>query len=72
MLLFFCSIYQAYTVSSFSHPLGNVLTTLVSQDKEEHQNISVLLTFCRHCGEDYMGLVPRRIRNLAETFKVNP
>lgn len=50
--------------------LGNVLTTLVGQDKEEHQNISVLLTFCRHCGEDYMGLVPRRIRNLAETFKM--
>lgn len=51
--------------------LGNVLTTLVGQDKEEHQNISVLLTFCRHCGEDYMGLVSRRIRTLAETFKMS-
>ncbi|KAG0711998.1 Regulator of nonsense transcripts 2 [Chionoecetes opilio] len=50
--------------------LGNVLTTLVGQDKEEHQNISVLLTFCRHCGEDYMGLVSRRIRNLTDTFKM--
>ncbi|KAK7082688.1 Regulator of nonsense transcripts upf2, partial [Halocaridina rubra] len=50
--------------------LGNVLTTLVTTDKEEHQNISVLLTFCRHCGEDYMGLVPRKIRLLAEEFQM--
>ncbi|KAG7177035.1 Regulator of nonsense transcripts 2-like [Homarus americanus] len=49
--------------------LGNVLTTLVTSDKEEHQNISVLLTFCRHCGEDYMGLVPRKIRLLADQFQ---
>ncbi|XP_047478568.1 regulator of nonsense transcripts 2-like [Penaeus chinensis] len=48
--------------------LGNVLTTLVTSDKEEHQNIAVLLTFCRHCGEDYMGLVPRKIRLLADQF----
>ncbi|XP_069942909.1 regulator of nonsense transcripts 2 isoform X2 [Cherax quadricarinatus] len=50
--------------------LGNVLTTLVTSDKEEHQNISVLLTFCRHCGEDYMGLVPRKIRLLADQFQM--
>ncbi|XP_064084936.1 regulator of nonsense transcripts 2-like [Macrobrachium nipponense] len=50
--------------------LGNVLTTLVTSDKEEHLNISVLLTFCRHCGEDYMGLVPRKIRLLSEEFQV--
>lgn len=50
--------------------LGNVLTTLVTSDKEEHQNISVLLTFCRHCGEDYMGLVPRKIRHLADELQM--
>ncbi|XP_071552083.1 regulator of nonsense transcripts 2 isoform X1 [Panulirus ornatus] len=51
--------------------LGNVLTTLVTSDKEEHQNIAVLLTFCRHCGEDYMGLVPRKIRLLSDQFEMS-
>ncbi|KAK3865393.1 hypothetical protein Pcinc_028997 [Petrolisthes cinctipes] len=51
--------------------LGNVLIMLVNNDKEDHQNISVLTTFCRYCGEDYMGLVPRRIRLLADQFQMS-
>lgn len=35
--------------------LGNVLTTLINMDKEEHSNISIILSFCKHCGEDYAG-----------------
>lgn len=35
--------------------LGNVLTTLINMDKEEHLNINIILSFCRHCGEDYAG-----------------
>ncbi|KAK9720823.1 MIF4G domain [Popillia japonica] len=50
--------------------LGNVLTTLINMDKEEHLNISIILSFCRHCGEDYAGLVPRKIRESAEKFEV--
>ena len=50
--------------------LGNVLTTLVNNDKEEHQNMSVIVTFCRHCGEEYMGLIPRRFRLASENFKL--
>lgn len=37
--------------------LGNVLTTLINMDKEEHYNISIILSFCKHCGEDYAGMV---------------
>lgn len=60
-IFFYCNILFA----------GNVLTTLVTSDKEEHQNIAVLLTFCRHCGEDYMGLVLRKIRLLCDQFHVS-
>lgn len=35
--------------------LGNVLTTLINMDKEEHLNISIILSFCKHCGDDYAG-----------------
>ena len=35
--------------------LGNVITTLVNMDKDEHYNCSIILSFCKHCGEDYAG-----------------
>lgn len=41
--------------------LGNVITTLINMDKEEHLNINIILSFCRHCGEDYAGNCIRRI-----------
>lgn len=46
--------------------LGTILTTLINNDKEEHNNIATILSFCKHCGEDYAGLVPTKIRQLAE------
>nr|CAD7440943.1 unnamed protein product [Timema bartmani] len=48
--------------------LGSVLTVLINMDKEEHNNINIILTFCRYCGEDYAGLVSRKIRQLAERY----
>ncbi|XP_065347626.1 regulator of nonsense transcripts 2 [Cloeon dipterum] len=50
--------------------LGTALTNLTSYDKEEHNNINVLLSFCKHCGEDYAGLMPRKIRILSEEFNM--
>lgn len=50
--------------------LGNVLTTLVNMDKEDHFNTSIILTFCKHCGEDYAGLVPRKVRELSEKYSM--
>ncbi|XP_026726876.1 regulator of nonsense transcripts 2 isoform X1 [Trichoplusia ni] len=50
--------------------LGNVLTVLINMDKEEHNNIPILLSFCKHCGEDYAGLVPKKIRDAAEKYNV--
>ncbi len=50
--------------------LGNILTGLISMDKEEHNYSAILLSFCKYCGEDYAGLVPKRIRELAEKHKM--
>ncbi|RZF42335.1 hypothetical protein LSTR_LSTR004143 [Laodelphax striatellus] len=50
--------------------LGNVLTVLMVSDKEEHKNINIILSFCKHCGEDYAGLVPRSIRVLSEKYNI--
>ena len=49
--------------------LGQVLTMLVAIDKEEHGNISIILAFCKHCGDDYAGLIPRRIRILSDKHR---
>ncbi|KAK0162145.1 hypothetical protein PV327_008507 [Microctonus hyperodae] len=59
----------------FSHKqglslLGSVLTVLINMDKEEHNNANIILTFCRHCGEDYAGLVPKRVRELSEQLNI--
>lgn len=50
--------------------LGSVLTVLINMDKEEHNNASIILSFCRHCGEDYAGLVPKRVRELSEKLNI--
>lgn len=42
--------------------LASQLQLLVGNDREEHNHLSILISFCRHCGDDYMGLVPRKIR----------
>ncbi|XP_066592930.1 regulator of nonsense transcripts 2 [Prorops nasuta] len=51
--------------------LGSVLTVLINMDKEEHNNASIILSFCRHCGEDYAGLVPKKVRELSEKLNIS-
>lgn len=48
--------------------LGQTLTTLIAQDKEEFNNLSIILSFCRHCGEEYAGLVPKAIVMYSEVI----
>jgi regulator of nonsense transcripts 2 len=52
---------ELINVGIFTHKeglplLGNVLTVLVNMDREEHNNVNIILSFCRHCGEDYAGI----------------
>ncbi|XP_053664077.1 regulator of nonsense transcripts 2 [Anopheles marshallii] len=50
--------------------LGACLTGLITQDKEEHVNLSIVLSFCKHCGDEYAGLVPTRMTELAKKYGV--
>lgn len=49
--------------------LGSALTNIIAQDKEDYSNLSIILSFCRHCGEEYAGLVPRSILLIAQVFR---
>ena len=48
--------------------LGNVLTHLMNNDKEEHNNLSIILLFCRHCGEDFAGLQSQKMAKLGQKW----
>ncbi|XP_005093367.2 regulator of nonsense transcripts 2 isoform X2 [Aplysia californica] len=48
--------------------LANQLSILVSSDRDEHNYLPIITSFCKHCGEDYMGIVPRKYRLLSEKF----
>ncbi|XP_067945290.1 regulator of nonsense transcripts 2-like isoform X2 [Watersipora subatra] len=50
--------------------LSNQLNILINYDKDEHNNVSIIQSFCRHCGSDYAGLVPRKYRVLAEKYNL--
>lgn len=50
--------------------LATQLTLLVSNDKEDHDNLTIILSFCKHCGDDYAGLLPRKYRLLAEKYNM--
>ncbi|KAL5014942.1 hypothetical protein ScPMuIL_009212 [Solemya velum] len=50
--------------------LSNQLSLLLGSDKEEHNNLSIITSFCKHCGDEYMGLVPRKIRLLSEKYNM--
>jgi hypothetical protein len=42
--------------------LANQLTLLTANDRDEHNNLPIVLIFSKHCGDDYAGLVPRKFR----------
>jgi regulator of nonsense transcripts 2 len=49
--------------------LGQILTSSIAQDKEEHSNLSIILSFFKHVGEEYAGLTSRRILLLAKKYE---
>lgn len=44
------------------------LKAIIGVDRETHTHVSVVISFCKHCGDDVAGLVPRRVRAAAEKF----
>ncbi len=39
------------------------LKNIISTDRETHTHVSVIISFCKHCGDDIAGLVPRKVKN---------
>lgn len=50
--------------------LHTVLTNIVNSDKESHSYVPVIISFARHCGEDFARFTSRKQRLLAEKHKV--
>ena len=46
--------------------LGSLLTNLTSSS-DDLSNIGIILTFCRYCGDDFAGLIPRKLKLYLET-----
>lgn len=49
--------------------LKNLLTFLTTSDRDDHSNLNILLSFCKHCGDDFAGLISRRVHQLAEKHR---
>lgn len=44
------------------------LKNIIGVDRETHTHVSVIISFCKHCGDDVAGLVPRKVKNASEKF----
>lgn len=44
------------------------LKSIIGADRETHTHVSVVISFCKHCGDDIAGLVPRRVKLAADKF----
>ena len=42
--------------------LANQLSILVATDRDEHNYLPIIISFCKHCSDDYIGIVPRKYR----------
>ncbi|RMC10467.1 hypothetical protein DUI87_13272 [Hirundo rustica rustica] len=47
------------------------LKNIINADRESHTHVSVVISFCRHCGDDIAGLVPRKVKTVAEKFNLS-
>jgi len=50
--------------------IHNHLCAVAAVDRELHDLMSVVISFCKYCGEDLAGLVPRKNRLLADKFGI--
>ncbi|KAG8142577.1 hypothetical protein E2320_005797, partial [Naja naja] len=47
------------------------LKSIINADRETHTHVSVVISFCRHCGDDVAGLVPRKVKSAADKFNLS-
>ncbi|XP_072309952.1 regulator of nonsense transcripts 2 isoform X3 [Eucyclogobius newberryi] len=46
------------------------LKNIINTDRENHTHVSVIISFCKHCGDDVAGLVPRKVKVAAEKYSL--
>ncbi|KAK7896803.1 hypothetical protein WMY93_022128 [Mugilogobius chulae] len=46
------------------------LKNIINTDRESHTHVSVIISFCKHCGDDIAGLVPRKVKVAAEKYNL--
>ncbi|KAF7495163.1 Regulator of nonsense transcripts 2 [Sarcoptes scabiei] len=51
--------------------IGNLLIVLTNGDKETFKNLNILIAFFRNHGVEFSGIVPRKMRLLAEKFSLS-
>ncbi|KAM6987187.1 regulator of nonsense transcripts 2 isoform 2-T2 [Aplochiton taeniatus] len=44
------------------------LKNIIGVDRETHTHVSVVISFCKHCGDDIAGLVPRKVKVAGDKF----
>ncbi|CAI5785059.1 regulator of nonsense transcripts 2 isoform X4 [Podarcis lilfordi] len=44
---------------------------IINADRESHTHVSVVISFCRHCGDDIAGLVPRKVKSASDKFNLS-
>lgn len=47
-----------------------ILSNIINCDKESHVYVQIVISFARHCGEDFAGVLPRRHRQVTEKHNV--
>ncbi|XP_063220982.1 regulator of nonsense transcripts 2-like [Bacillus rossius redtenbacheri] len=45
-----------------------VFSTLINSDMEEHRNVNVIKSFCKYCGNEFAGLIPRSVLHIATIY----
>ncbi|EDO46900.1 predicted protein, partial [Nematostella vectensis] len=50
--------------------LGGILNNIANCDKESHIYVQVIISFAKHCGEDFAGVLSRKHRALVEKHNI--
>uniref|UniRef100_A0A8C3FXV3 Regulator of nonsense transcripts 2 n=1 Tax=Cyclopterus lumpus TaxID=8103 RepID=A0A8C3FXV3_CYCLU len=44
------------------------LKSIIGSDRDTHTHVSVVISFCKHCGDDIAGLTPRKVKAATDKF----
>ncbi|CAB1421792.1 unnamed protein product [Pleuronectes platessa] len=47
------------------------LKSIIGTDRDSHTHVSVVISFCKHCGDDIAGLMSRKVKAAAEKFSLS-